>query len=129
MNAERRRKMSRPWRPEVDALVWLEPVLLLIEAKVAKYVDGLAKLPMYRILIATTPELVEWKDWEVRMRLVVPRSQAWVEEIAKGMGIEIDPYEPEWLSDYYEYRDLYWTREYQERRLAILEARKRLGLR
>lgn len=119
---------SRPWRPEVDALVWRDGVLLLIEAKIANYVDGLAKLPLYKSLVVTTPELAEWVSWEVRMRLVVPRAKAWIELMAEAAGVEIDLFEPAWISDYYDYRDRYWTKEYRERREEILRLRRELGV-
>ena len=119
---------SRPWRPEVDALVWRDGVLLLIEAKIANYVDGLAKLPLYRSLVPTTPELAEWAGWEVRMRLVVPRAKAWVEQMAEAAGVEIDLFEPAWITEYYDYRDRYWTREYRTRREEILQLRRELGV-
>jgi hypothetical protein len=123
-----RLRVSRPWRPEVDALVWLDGVLLLIEAKVAEYVNGLAKLPLYRSLVPATPELEQWRDWEVRMRLVVPRARPWVNVMADAAGVEVDIFEPDWMRDYWEYRDQYWTGEYRARRQAILEARARAGL-
>ena len=40
-------RIYRPWRPEVDCLVIMPGALVLIEAKIFKYMDGLSKLPVY----------------------------------------------------------------------------------
>ena len=45
---EKALRLYRPYRPEVDALVITKTSLILIEAKVHRYVDGLAKLPLYK---------------------------------------------------------------------------------
>ena len=123
-----RLRHSRPWRPEVDAVVWRDGVLLLIEAKVADYVSGIAKLPLYRSLVPTTPELAEWASWEVRMRLVVPRFRAWHQAMAEAAGVEFDVFEPPWMREYWDYRDRYWTAEYRTRRQAVLALRRQLGV-
>lgn len=128
ITASMRLKVSRPWRPEVDALVWRDGVLLLIEAKVSEYLVGLAKLPLYRALVPTTPELAEWRDWEVRLRLVVPRARPWVDVMAEAAGVEVDLFEPEWMREYWEYRDRYWTAEYRIRRELLRQRRAELGV-
>ena len=128
LTASGRLKVSRPWRPEADALVWLDDALLLIEAKVAEYVSGLAKLPLYRSLVPLTPELAEWASWEVRLRLVVPRAQNWVAAMAAAAGVEIVLYEPAWMVEYWAYRDRYWTAGYRREREGVLELRRQLGV-
>lgn len=128
LTQRQRLRISRPWRPEVDALVWMDGVLLLIEAKVAEYMTGLGKLPLYKAIIPQTPELAEWRGWEVRMRLVVPRARAWVNVMADAIGAEIDTFEPPWMVDYYNYRDQYWTSDYRSKRQSILDARAQAGL-
>ncbi len=128
LTSSMRLKISRPWRPEADALVWLDGTLLLIECKVAEYISGLAKLPLYAALIPLTPELRDWWGWEIRMRLVVPRARPWVEAAAAAVGVTIDLFDPPWLREYYDYRDRYWTAEYRRRRQATLEARTQAGL-
>jgi len=123
-----RLQVSRPWRPEADAIVWLDGTLLLIEAKVAEYISGLAKLPLYKALIPLTPELATWHDWPIRMRLVVPRARPWIQAAADAVQVEIDLFEPPWLRDYYDYRDNYWTADYRAKRQAILDARAQAGV-
>src|SRR5512139_1565238 len=65
-------RMQRPNRPEADALVIQPKRLILIEAKVWHLVDGLAKLPFYKSLIPTTPELKQYAHLPVLMEFVVP---------------------------------------------------------
>lgn len=141
---------ARPWRPEVDAVVIMEDparvrmlpngprgvimeaptfgVLLLIEAKVDTYLDGLAKLPFYRSLVPHSPEFEPLWGWEHRMRLVIAQDAPWVQLAAKTQNVEIDIYDPPWMADYRQYRQRYWTKEWREERQRVNEIRKRLGL-
>lgn len=121
-------RASRGWRPEVDAIVVMDGVLLLIEAKVRSPIDGLAKLPLYKALVGTTPELREWASWDVRMRLVLPYVIPWVELTAKEVNIEVDYYVPVWINAYLEHYNRYWSREYREEREAVMRQRALLGL-
>jgi hypothetical protein len=141
---------ARPWRPEVDAVVFMvDPseirmlpqgprgvllsapatgTLLLIEAKVVNYLDGLAKLPFYRALVASTPELEPVRGWDLRMRLVIAQDAPWVQIGAQVADVEVDIYDPPWLAEYRQYRQRYWTREWREERLRVNQIRKQLGL-
>lgn len=141
---------ARPWRPEVDAVVLMvdpaavrfvsqgrrgvalsaraQGVLLLIEAKVDTYLDGLAKLPFYRSLVPHTPELEPFWRWEHRMRLVVAQDAPWVQLTAEMAEVEVDIFDPPWMADYRQWRQRYWTKEWREERARVNELRKRLGL-
>jgi hypothetical protein len=143
-------RASRPWRPEVDYVVVMadasqvtlarngragvvvrapaSAVLLLVEVKVKEYMNGIAKLPFYKALVATTPELAACAGCEIQMRLVVPRAAPWVEASAELMGVQIDLWEPAWITEYWEWRDSYYTRENRLERERVKEARARLGL-
>ncbi|MDR7492444.1 MAG: hypothetical protein QN122_13485 [Armatimonadota bacterium] len=140
----------RGWRPAVDALAILAPpaeirlehqgrllvvaaappgaTVLLIEGKILEMLDGMAKLPFYAKLVPKTPELQGLADATIRMRLVTPRPRPWLEPVAAEFGIELDYFEPEWIRDYWDWRDGYWSREYRIQREEILRARRRLGL-
>lgn len=120
--------MSRPYRPEVDAIVFLPHYLVLIEAKVWNVVNGLAKLPLYKSLVASTPELREFKDREVLMELVVGWTNTNLETMAEAAGVDVKVYSPDWLADVVDHMHNYWTTEYQQERQRILETRKALGL-
>ena len=47
---------SRPYRPEVDAIVILPGALVLLEGKVWNVINGLSKLRPYKSLVPFTPE-------------------------------------------------------------------------
>lgn len=114
------RKVYRPWRPEVDAVVITPTQMILIEAKIQKFMDGLSKLPRYRDLVSDTPELRPWRYLPINMRLLIPRSIPWVEIAADKAGVQVLMEAPDWILDVWEERDKYWTKE----ELAKREARK-----
>ncbi len=122
-------RMSRPFRPEVDAVVILPRHLLLVEAKVWKVVDGLAKLPLYKSLVATTPEFREYKDLEVIMELVVGWTNVNLETMARAAGVAVKVYSPPWLADEVSRMQSYWTAEYQSERQKKLEMQDYFGVR
>lgn len=109
-------KVYRPSRPEVDALVILPGAILLIEAKVTKYMDGLAKLPVYAALVPKTPELMEFRKRPVLMHLLLPVAIPWVKAAAPEMGVEVITWAPDWVLQRWEDRDKSWTAEARMRR-------------
>ena len=120
--------ISRPYRPEADAIVILPNYLLLIEAKVWQVVNGLAKLPMYKSLIPFTPELKQYLPREVLMELVVGWTNSNLEIMARDAGVTIKVYSPQWLQEVVNSMSNYWTADYQRERQRKLDARKTLGL-
>lgn len=122
-------RIHRPWRPEVDALVILPGALLLIEAKIMKYMDGLSKLPIYKALVPHTAELSVFSNRPVIMHLLLPAKIPWIMDVAKDVGVEVYTWAPDWVLRIWEERDKYWTPESRMRRAdrkAILE---KLGFR
>ena len=109
-------KVYRPSRPEVDALVVLPGAILLIEAKVFKYREGLGGLVVYNSLIDTTEELAPLLPRHVLMHLLLPREIPWVMASARKLGIEVYTWAPEWVLRIWEERDKYWTPEAKLRR-------------
>ena len=101
----------RPSRPEADAMVIFPSTLMLLEAKVVRYMDGLAKLPVYKSLIPTTPELREYKDWPVVMRLLIPVPIPWVEIACANIGVEYHAWAPDYIKQAWDEKDKYWTKE------------------
>lgn len=120
--------MSRPYRPEADAVVFLPRYLLLIEAKVWNVVNGLAKLPLYKSLIADTPELAEFKGQDILMEEWVGWTNDNLETMARSAGVTIKVYDPPWLDEVVAGMHNYWTADYQRERQRILETRQNLGL-
>jgi hypothetical protein len=109
-------KMARGVRPEVDALVVQDHKLILVEAKIQRWVDGIAKLPVYKSLIPTTPELEQYRGYEVEMRLCFPWYSEPIELAAKNAGVVLDVYHKPWIDDYLAELGKYWSNEYQAAR-------------
>ena len=101
-------RVYRPSRPEVDALVVLPGALLIIEAKIFKYMDGLAKLPVYKALVRKSPELMIFSDRPVIMHLLIPKAIPWVSAAAPDLGVEVYTAAPDWVLEIWEERDKYW---------------------
>ncbi len=121
-------RMSRPNRPEVDAIVILPAYLLLIEAKVWHIIDGMAKLPLYKSLIPATPELRQYMPREVLMELVVPWTNPNLELMCQAADIRLRVFTPDWISDVVNKVTNYSTREYRIKREETLRNRALLGL-
>lgn len=121
-------RMSRPWRPEVDAVVQDQGALVLIEAKVFKLVDGIAKLPLYRSLVGTTPELGDMRSLPRVMRLVAPWTSANAQTMARASGVELVVYHPAWIEQLLEDQHNYWTRESRQQRADRQDLLRRLGM-
>jgi len=121
-------RMARGIRTEVDALVILDHKLILVEAKIQRWVDGIAKLPIYRSLIPTTPELEEYRGWEVEMRLCFPWESETIQEAAKNAGVVLDVFHQPWVDDYLTELGKYWSGEYIAARAEKKRMRELFGL-
>lgn len=115
-------RIYRPWRPEVDALVIMPGALLLIEAKIFKYMDGLAKLPVYKSLVPSTPELKTMLDLPVEMQLLIPVEIPWVRTAAENMDVKVYVWCPDWVKKIWNERDKYW----QPKQVFEREKRKKI---
>ena len=122
-------RVYRPSRPEVDAVVVLPGALLLIEAKIFKYMDGLAKLPVYKALALKTPELDVFRNRPILMHLLLPKAIPWVIAAAPEMGVEVKVLAPDWLLEIWEDRDKYWTPSARMKRMERKALLEKLGWR
>jgi len=116
-----------PSRPKVDAVVYGEVELILIEAKLDKYFDGICKLVGYRALLDVTPEMKPHLNKIVRTIFLAPIIPYWLEVVARKLNVEIVDYCPDWVRKIWEERNKYWQPEYvaeRERRKQVL---RRLG--
>ena len=121
-------RVGRGVRPEVDALVFDDSNLVLIEAKILKWLDGISKLPVYKGLVDTTPELQEYKAWPRRMVLCTPWVNESIEASGVSAGVEVDQFATPEVDAYFTELGKYWTKEYRESRAAKKRAREILGL-
>lgn len=118
----------RPWRPEVDAVKFFSEGLLLLEGKVFKVLDALAKLRWYGELALKTEEFRSWLGAPVTLRVVTPRATDVFRTLAEASGVQIDIYQtPEVMAHAAKY-EKYWTAEYQRERQLRQEKLKELGL-
>lgn len=121
-------RMARGLRPEVDAVIVQNHRLVLVEAKIMKWLDGIAKLPVYKGLVPTTQELQPYRDYEVEMRLCLPWTSETVEEAAKSVGVTVDVFHRPWVDEYLEELGKYWSEEYRSARAEKRRLREIFGL-
>ena len=109
-------RVYRPWRPEVDAAARWSNKTILVEAKIFKYMDGLSKLPVYKSLLPSTPELAHWPT-DVVMELLIPAPIPWVADAASDQGVRVvTNFVPAYIKAAWEERDKYWTKEQMQLR-------------
>ncbi len=122
-------RVYRPWRPEVDALIVVKGAIVLIEAKIQKYMNGLSKLPVYKALLPSTPEFLPVSETRyVLMHLLLPYPIPWVKKAAESMGVEVIDWAPDWVLEIWEERDKYWTAEYRLKREDRKALLRKLGM-
>src|SRR3989304_3066828 len=76
-----------PWRPEVDAVRWSKPGLIMIEAKAYRLTEAFAKLVWYGSLISATEEMREWRGQPNQLRVVVPETTDILLALAAQAGV------------------------------------------
>jgi len=121
-------RVARGIRPEVDALAIYDGQLVLIEAKIIKWMDGLSKLPVYASLVPSTYELQEYKDYRVAMRLCTPWTNETIDQAAEKLGVKVSIFSPPWIAEYMETVHHYYTSDYRKARDEKLRLRKLFGL-
>ncbi len=119
---------ARPFRPEVDAIVFPGGKMLLIEAKILSVIDGIAKLPVYAGLVPTTPELLPYVGLPREMILVCPWQSDHVRAMADTVGVTIAVFRPAWIEPYLDSRMQYWTADYRRAREQKRALRRELGV-
>jgi len=104
-------RVYRPWRPEVDAAAQWMSKTIIVEAKIFKYMDGLSKLPIYKSLLPSTPELAHWPQ-DVEMQLLLPAPITWVVQSATDLGVKVvSDFVPDYIKAVWDERDKYWTKD------------------
>jgi len=122
-------RVARKMRPEVDALVIYPDKLVLIEAKILRWVDGLSHLVVYKALIPDTPELETYAQRPVVMRMVIPFTQENMRSVADRMGVEIVEFTTPAIDEYLNTElPKYSTQEYKRKRAEVMRQREILGV-
>jgi len=124
---EKARGLFYPHRPKVDAIVVDKTAMILIEAKIIRYIDGLSKLPVYAALVKHTPELQKWLPRPIIKRLLVAVIPHWLLPIAKELNVEIVNWAPDWVKRIWAERDKYWTPEAEMERERRKEILRKIG--
>lgn len=121
-------QVYRPWRPEADAIANWNGHTILVEAKIFKYMDGLSKLPVYKSLIPSTPELAHFPA-DISMELLLPVPITWVIQAAQGTGVKvITTFVPDYIQHAWNQRDKYWTKDAIQARETRKQAIKEAGI-
>lgn len=128
LGLEKALRTSRPYRMKVDGLAWPDNELVLVEGKVWRPFDGLAKLPIYRDLVPQSPDLRAYQGRRLVLQLVTPWSTEPILELARSYGVQVVIYRPEWIDRAVEDHMAYWTREHRERREEKRRLRETFGL-
>lgn len=121
-------RVARGLRPVVDALVIRDHHLILVEAKILKWLDGISKLPVYRGLVPSTPELEEFKEYSTEMILCTPWISETIDAASEVVNVKIDIFCPGWIQDYLDELGKYWTKDYQKARAEKMRLREVFGL-
>jgi len=83
-----------------DAVVGWHGVLILIETKLRKPMEGVGYLLQYAPLVPQTPELAAYINRTLQLRLVTPRPDPRVIEFATKQGIVVDIFIKPWVVEY-----------------------------
>jgi len=129
LGAEKALRSYRPFRHEVDAMIICKEKIVLIEGKILRVLDGAAKLIIYRDLVSVTPEVEYLKNLPVEAIVLTPQPPTWAEMVTKKYDIKFVVWKPDWLVEYWEWMNKYWTadeRAERERRKNVL---KKVGYR
>jgi len=117
----------RPSRPEVDACVITNTNIIVIEGKIMKVMDGISKLIIYRDLVPSTPELVAYKSLPALALLITPKPPLWSKTIAEKHNIKIEIFKPDWIVEYYEKQEMYWSAEERLKREGRKSTLRKMG--
>ena len=120
-------QLAWPWRPEVDAVRWSKPGLIMIEAKAYKFMDVFAKLVWYGSLIPQTEEMREWWGQPNQLRVVVPEATDVLRTLADQAGIVVDVWSTPELEPHLARYRRYWGKDYQIQRQLELQKLAELG--
>lgn len=118
----------RPTRPRVDAVKWAPDVYYIVEAKIRDIKAGIGDLTYYGAIIPQTPDLPFYSGQPVVKRLVIPWMLDWLSPVAAAAGVEVVVFEQDWIADYVQERQHYFTAEYRAERAEKMKLRGILGV-
>jgi len=105
--------MLKPWYKYPDCVIFLDRELRILEGKIHRPETAIGQLLDYAELIRQSPDFSDYRSWRVSLELVTPWDREDLRRICKRFGIIYTVYVPEWLHDYLELYQHYWSREYR----------------
>jgi hypothetical protein len=90
------------WRRYVDAVVFLEDRLLLVEAVMKADPGKVSILELYEMLVPDTPELQPYKDLPIQKVLLFAIEDPWLTKLCERKGILAVHFVPSNFEQWYE---------------------------
>jgi len=90
-------KVALRW---IDAIVYEDGVVYLIEAKIKPKADAVGQLLMYKDLFYQTPEFSNLWDKPVKMVLLTTMDDPNVRKLCTNYNIEYEIFCPAWVKEY-----------------------------
>jgi len=90
----------RRWRLWADAVLGWKGLLVLVEAKLRNPKVGVGYLLEYAPLVKQTPELRAYVNRPLQLRLVTPRQDPRIIDMAGTHGIIVDIFYKDWVGEY-----------------------------
>ncbi len=91
-------KGLRRW---VDLVIWDEPYIILVEAKMRPKPEGIAELELYDRLFPETPEFSMFKDKPRRLIYLTTLYDEVIDRMCKEKGIELVVFRPKWVEEWW----------------------------
>jgi hypothetical protein len=89
-----------------DAIVWDEPNIIIIEAKMKPVSSAIGQLEAYAKLFPQTPDFSEYKDDPIKLVLLTTYVNITIQNMCKEKGIEYVVFAPSWVADYWRERNV-----------------------
>jgi len=99
LSAEERRMLT-VWKRWADAVVITKRKLILIEGAILPDPGDVSKLLLYEYLLKFTPEFEEYRELGIEKQLVISVEDPVLTKIARGAGIKVIAFAPDWISEY-----------------------------
>ena len=96
----RERRALSPVRRYVDAAVFRDSEVILIEATIRADPGKLGQLMLYRDALPHTPELVKWRSCPVRAVLLSGIDDEFLRRVTEQADMRFEVYQPAWLLEY-----------------------------
>ena len=118
----------RPSRRRVDATQWSPDKYLLIESKIRDPMEGLNWLLLYLEEAKDSPDLPGYTGQPIVGRLVVPFAIDRDRAAAARQSVELVEFPQDWIAEYIQERQQYFTKEHRAKRNEVRKMRELLGL-